>query len=211
MKNRIIVVLLFFGLFCSGILAAEAEKTITIVDYTGMDKAMLEDIQAFAERELYTPVKAQQRNLDQQQTLDAYKSLVVTEKNESDACLIAIVKPTQAGKIHADYDTNTQVTVINATVLQTEDKKTYANRIKRHVMRGVGFLFGLTPAPDPFCVTKHYWTLEELDKMGLNYNPPWQDRFKKEATRRGLRVIPHKLPSEIQKRIEQKKKANQQK
>ncbi|MFA7368455.1 MAG: hypothetical protein WC334_02305, partial [Kiritimatiellales bacterium] len=48
------------------------------------------------------------------------------------------------------------------------------------------FSFGLPPTPDPFCVTRDYNSLEDLDSMGRNFSPPWQGRFAEEAAKRGL-------------------------
>jgi len=57
-------------------------------------------------------------------------------------------------------------------------------------MRAAAFLFEMPPTPDPFCVTRDYRSLEDLDRMGRNYSPPWQGRFAKEAASRGLEPLP---------------------
>jgi len=55
-------------------------------------------------------------------------------------------------------------------------------------MRAAAFVFELPPTPDPFSVTRDYRSLEDLDRMGRNFSPPWQGRFADEAAKRGLRL-----------------------
>jgi predicted Zn-dependent protease len=78
------------------------------------------------------------------------------------------------------------VAIINTQPLYTDDAEKFARRLERQVMRAAAFSFGLTPTPDPFCVTRDYSSLEDLDSMGRNFSPPWQGRFAEEATKRGF-------------------------
>ena len=74
-------------------------------------------------------------------------------------------------------------------------------------MRGAAFMFGLTSDPDPHCVMHDYVTLDDLDKIGTNFSPPWLDRFIKAAQAKGMTTKPL-FPSreEILKRRAQKAK-----
>ncbi|MEI7851979.1 MAG: hypothetical protein WCH86_09115, partial [Kiritimatiellales bacterium] len=69
-----------------------------------------------------------------------------------------------------------------------DDAEKFGRRVERQVMRAAAFSFGLEPTPDPFCVTRDYDSLEDLDTMGRNFSPPWQGRFAEEALKRGLRT-----------------------
>ena len=79
--------------------------------------------------------------------------------------------------------------MINAQPLYTDDAEVFARRIERQVMRAAAFVFDMPPTPDPFCVTRDYRSLEDLDRMGRNYSPPWMGRFAEEAAKRGLEPL----------------------
>lgn len=87
---------------------------------------------------------------------------------------------------HLAVHSGSGIALINTQVLYTDDPEIFARRIERQVMRAAAFSFGLTPTPDPFCVTRDYSSLEDLDTMGRNFSPPWQGRFAEEAEKRGL-------------------------
>ena len=106
----------------------------------------------------------------------------------NDICVVVLVVGRDSERLHATVEHDITTATVNVTALHSDDPAVVEKRVKRHVMRGFGFLFGLKPAPDPFCVTRHYRTLQELDKMGMNYCPPYQGKFKAEALKRGMTV-----------------------
>lgn len=81
------------------------------------------------------------------------------------------------------------IALVNLQPLYTDDAEKFARRAERMVMRSAAFAFGMEPTPDPYCVTRDYTSLEDLDRMGRNYSPPWQGRFAQEAADRGLKLL----------------------
>jgi hypothetical protein len=106
-------------------------------------------------------------------------------KKDSDAALI-VLSGFNGEPRHLAVYPEKSIALINAQPLYTADAEIFARRIERQVMRAAAFSFGLPPTPDPFCVTRDYSTLEDLDAMGRNFSPPWQGRFAEEAEKRGL-------------------------
>lgn len=104
--------------------------------------------------------------------------------------MIVLVAPPEGVPVHATVMTNEQVAVINVTGLASTNEVAFTRRLQRWTLRGAAFVMGVGPDPDPFCVMHDYTTLQDLDRMGLNFSPPWGDQFRKAAAARGLSVRP---------------------
>ena len=161
------------------------EKTLTIVNAAAVDAAMLEQVRAFAEQELRVPVRViENPKLAGLGDFQALEDAAGQAKHEKDVAYIVVAK--MDGDEHLKVDADRGIAIINARALYTADTKVFTGRIRRMVMRSAAFSLGLPPTPDPYCVTRDYRSLQDLDRMGNNYSPPWQDRFAKEAAKRGL-------------------------
>lgn len=181
-------------LLTSGCSKTPQEKAITIVNAAAVDAPLLERLRAFAEKELHVPVRTLEiPKLAGKKDFQALEKAARRVKTDADVTLIVL----------AGFNTETEhlkvfpesgIALVNTQALYTDDAETFARRIERMVMRAAAFSFGLPPTPDPFCVTRKYSSLEDLDTMGKNFSPPWQVRFAEEASRRGLRQI-RKMPS----------------
>lgn len=162
------------------------EKAITIVNAAAVDAPLLERVRAFAERELQVPVRAAEKpKLAGKKNFQSLEKAARRVKTDSDVVLIVLAGFSGEPKHLAVYSSS-GITIINAQPLYTNDAELFARRIERQVMRSAAFSFGLSPTPDPFCVTRDYDSLEDLDAMGRNFSPPWQGRFAEEVEKRGL-------------------------
>jgi hypothetical protein len=205
-----LVTLLTIGLllYSAGCSKAPQEKAITIVNAAAVDAPLLERLRTFAENELHVsvrtlekpklagrkdfhPSKAREaplvRDNDQRewQTLGKAAQRI---KTDADVTLIVLSGFNNEPKHLAVYPEN-GIAVVNAQALYTVDSEKFARRMERMVMRAAAFSFGMAPTPDPFCVTRDYRSLEDLDTMGRNFSPPWQGRYAEEALRRGLTPV----------------------
>jgi hypothetical protein len=191
-----IITLLTIGsvLLTAGCSKAPQEKAITIVNAAAVDAPLLERVCAFAERELHVPVRTLEKpKLAGRKNFQAVEKAAKRGKTDADVTLIVLAGINNDPKHLAVYP-DSGIAVINTLPLYTDDEEVFARRIERQVMRAAAFSFGLTPTPDPFCVTRDYDLLEDLDSMGRNFSPPWQGRFAEEAEKRGL--IPSNVGSE---------------
>lgn len=162
------------------------EKRILIVNAAAVDGELLERTRAFAELELHVPVRAvQNAKLVGKADFEALVSAAERVKSPADIVFIVLAGLNGESRHLAVYPEK-GIAVINAQPLYTEDAERFARRIERQVMRAAAFTLGLPPTPDPFCVTRDYRSLEDLDSMGRNFSPPWQGRFAEEAALRGL-------------------------
>jgi predicted Zn-dependent protease len=72
---------------------------------------------------------------------------------------------------------------------QAEDE-TYARRLERQVIRGICLLMGLDYSPNPESAMTWYSSLEELDQIGRNLDPPWLIRLQERARELGIPLDP---------------------
>jgi predicted Zn-dependent protease len=176
-------------LFSAGCAKAPQEKAIVIVNASAVDAPLLERVRAFAERELHVPVRTLEKpKLAGKADFQTLEKAARRVKTDADVTMIVLSGFNNDSQHLAVY-VQSGIAVVNAQALYTDDAEKFARRIERQVMRAAAFCFGLTPTPDPFCVTRDYTSLEDLDSMGRNFSPPWQGRFAEEATRRGLKPM----------------------
>ena len=178
------LVLIFAG--CSPV---PKEKAITLVNAAEVDADLLERVRAFAEDQLHVPVRTLEKpQLAGKENFQALEKAVLRIKTDADVSLIVISGINGEDK-HLEVYPEDGVALINAQPLYTDEPETFARRIERMVMRAAAFVFEMPPTPDPFCVTRDYRSLEDLDRMGRNFSPPWMGRFADEAKKRGLQPI----------------------
>ena len=183
-----LICLILIGMVLGGCLHAPADKAITLVDSGCAGPELMERLRRFMEKELRVPVRTvDAAKLSGKKDFAALEKAARKIKHENDIAYIVIAQLDEES--HLEVYEETGVAVINAQALHTDDAEKYALRIQRMAMRAAAFVFGLSPTPDPFCVTRNYRSLEDLDRMGRNYSPPWQARYAEEAAKRGLQPI----------------------
>lgn len=187
MKALFAGIVLGIGMSAGGL---AGEKSIAVINAAGLPAPLVEAIRAHAERELYVPVTARDTEPLTGDDLKLVGESAARLKTADDVCLVVLAAPATDATRHATTLTHEQVAVINVTALKADDDVTNTRRLQRWTLRGAGFLLGLAADPDPHCVMHDYATLADLDKMGLNFSPPWGDQFRRAAAARGLAVRP---------------------
>ena len=161
-----------------------------ILNAAAVDAKTLEAVRIHAENELYVPALASEVPALNGADLPAIGKNAAELKKPQDVCLIVLSGMNPKLTQHVAIMTKEQVAVINVTALQTSDPVQLTRRLQRVTLRGVASLFGIGPDMDPRSVMCDYETLAELDKMGLNFSPPWMDMVREAAAKRGLKVRP---------------------
>ncbi len=99
----------------------------------------------------------------------------------------------EANEEHAAYLYDHEVAVINARVLEdTDDLETYGRRLEKVAMHSVGIMLGVEPVPNPRSAMFPYRTIEQLDMMGRNYDPPSLHNVQRAASKRGIDLMEDK-------------------
>jgi hypothetical protein len=150
------------------------------------DRALVHRVEQFVSRQLgvrtaWAPLDAAAAG-SKQTVLDR----VSADRGGTDAVVLAFVRTDGASDLHMEVDPEKSIAAIRLNAVQSEDAEIFARRVERQAMRAVVFLVGLEPSLDPYCVTRPYRTLEDLDSMGRNLSPPWFDRFRRKAADLGL-------------------------
>lgn len=184
---RLIKLLTTGLLLCAaGCSKAPQERAVTIVNAAAVEAPLLERVRAFAEKELHVPVRTvENRRLAGKKSFTALEKSAQRFKSDNDVILIVLAGISTEPQHLAVYS-GKGIALVNTQVLYTDETEIFSRRVERQVMRAAAFSFGLPPTPDPFCVTRDYSSLEDLDTMGRNFSPPWQGRFAEEAEKRGL-------------------------
>jgi len=95
---------------------------------------------------------------------------------------------------HGIHRPDLRVVVVNVAAMRKDaDEETFARRIDRQVIRGVAALMGVEWSPDPFSATAMYSTMEELDRIGLNMDPPSLLQLQRTAVEWGIPVDPDNI------------------
>ena len=163
--------------------AAPAAVVLTNAD-GALSEAELERVRTFAEQQLNVRVLAAGGSLAAASLAEA---VAQTDEIKAVRSPVEIVICELAGEEeHILIDAQAGLAAINTVPLKIDDAEKYARRVERLVMRAVGTLAGLGFDPDPFCVMHSYETVADLDRMGRNFSPPWQQKFARAAAEMGL-------------------------
>jgi hypothetical protein len=162
-----------------------APAAVVLINADGaLAESELERVRAFAEVQLNVRVLAEGGSLESASLAGA-----ISESAEirTDRSPIEIVICELAGQEeHILVDQQLGLAAINTSPIETDDAEQYARRLERLVMRAAGTLAGLGFDPDPFCVMHSYESVADLDRMGRNFSPPWQQKFAQAAAQMGL-------------------------
>lgn len=181
----------FALMIVSSEMPAAEPKHIVLVNAAGIEKDMVDAVLNYAERELEIPVHARTNvALKATDSLLEMGRQIGGSKSAGEGCVIALVKARAEEARHAVIMTNECVVVLNITALQSEDNVKFTRRLQRWVLRGTAFLLGVGPDVDPHCVMIDYNTVDELDRLGMNFSPPWGVMVQEAAVKRGFEIRP---------------------
>lgn len=154
------------------------------------DEAALERVRAFVQRN--TSVKVRVRpslELEPLAPLDALNDLLALERDPADAAWVVLYAGDQDFEPHTVYDYETRVAVVNLPVVATDVAETELRRVEKLTIRSFGLLLDVPLVPNPHSALWTYRTMEELDFMGRNFDPPSLIRFQQNAADKGIPLI----------------------
>lgn len=169
--------------------AATAPTGVAIAAIGDISAEHMERIRAFVEYN--TSIRA--RLLESQpeaggtfsEMLDALHTLRTPEL----ACVVFLYAGEQDFEEHTVYRYESGVGMVNAKLMMTDDEERYLRRLEKLTMRSVGLLLDVPLVPNPQSAMWTYRTMEELDAMGRNYDPPSLMRIQENALQREIPLI----------------------
>ena len=178
---------------------ATDSKSIALVDAGYSGSCDTERIRAQVERYLNVPVTLRTVKAPaSDQSIKQWYDTIQKTRGSNEVFAIGLIASTNL-TVQQSFAPKVGLGIVNVPALRTNDTVVMERRILRLVMRDIAFLAGLPPSQDPFCVTRPYKDLADLDKMGLNYFPPYQMTFAEHAAVLGLKPV-RDIKAELLKR-----------
>lgn len=194
MKHACILYSIVLALMLPGQARAEATPetghrnppAITVVG--PVDAAVVERVTAWARDNLAVEVPLVDTEAPETITLQSAAEALSGQVGDQDGGLVALVWTDVPEPVHGFMWPDNRVVIVNVRSLYTEgtDDETIMRRIDRQVIRGLGMLYGLDPSPNPLSAMYNYTSLEELDAIGRNLDPPWLLKLQQQAEAWGV-------------------------
>ncbi len=196
MKKRywlfaLVVIGLSQGAWSNDHVAETASTTSVGLSVVGdLSSDQLERIRHFVEWNAALPVQI--RDLEQPDDIAALADLpaaIVDQGYATDAAWVIIVAESNPFSEHSIYNYDLDIAIINAGAIWTDDEETLLRRLEKLTMRAYGLLFDAPLVPNPHSALWAYRTIEELDAMGRNFDPPSLKRVQENAVARGVSLF----------------------
>lgn len=153
--------------------------------------ALMDRLKAWAEESLVVPVPLGETLSVESDQLEAVVPTASQLLQAEDVGVVVLHAQATLDQPNGIYRPEARVVVINVTDMREgADEQTLALRLERQVIRGICVLMGLEWSPNPESAMAQYDSLEELDRMGRNLDPPWLLKFQERARALGIPLDP---------------------
>lgn len=156
-----------------------------------LDQALMDRLKQWVESELALPLPIAESLTVESPSLDAVATEAAKRLSPEDVGMVVLNNLADASEPNGIYRPEERVVVINVTDMREgADDEQLARRLERQVIRGVCVLLGLSWSPNPLSAMAAYTSLDELDQMGRNLDPPWLIKLQEAARAQGLPLDP---------------------
>lgn len=167
-----------------------AARPFALVNQSSLDAAVVARVRDWAQTQLSVKVVIQEADKAQGSLEEQIRSL-------GEAIppgiwgVILFVDSQGEDAVHGVVLAKERVAGVNVAALRVDDPdaETLARRLERCLVRNLAFMLEVPPAPDPFCATRPYRSLEDLDRMGRNFSPPTLQDFQRRAHAAGAALL----------------------
>ncbi len=166
---------------------------VALVVFGDVDPSLIERARVWAEANLAIPVPLLAADADAAyDTFDEASAAAAAIMEQNRLGLVVLWKPASDVMNHGAFFPDARISIANMNAMITPDTKNevIARRIERQVIRGIALVMGLEPNPNPHSAMFAYTTLEQLDAIGRNLDPPWLIRLQEKALAAGLPLDP---------------------
>lgn len=167
----------------------ERPKGVTLVAVGELESDLVDRIQEFVVLNSAIPIRVLRRDASADGTLAGEGRALSDVQDERDVALVAWVTPGEAEEDHIAYLQEQGIAVVNVGALRVDNEEQFARRMEKMTMRAIAVLLGVEPVPNPQSALFTYVSIEELDAMGRNYDPPSLMRVQESAIQRGVHLI----------------------
>lgn len=164
---------------------------VALVKAGPVNVAIVDRARDWAESQLAIPVPLAESLENPGATFDAVAEEAAKRLTPEDLGVVVLLQSETALPNHGVYRPDLRVVVINMNLMQDGgDPEKFGRRVERQVIRGIGTLMGLELSPNPQSAMAAYSTMDELDQIGRNLDPPWLVRLQKRARELGIPLDP---------------------
>lgn len=182
------------AMFSGGVVCAEEPEAraipnpVVLLKAGDVDDALVQRCQQWAEQNTALSVARGEALTVEQPDFETVAAAV--EVKPEDTGLIVLFRHAQEGQPQGVYKPENRLVLINVRAVESDDAEQFARRVERQVLRGIAMLLGQEFSPDPQSVMFPYQSVEELDLIGRNFDPPSLRDLQRAAVLRGLAVDP---------------------
>jgi hypothetical protein len=178
---RTYINVLAVGLLVAMTASAEvaAKNPVALVAVGPVDEALVLRLKEWAQNNLAVEVPLWKARPEAEATLEAAGDWAAGKLKPEDAGVVVLTWPSENLPTHGVLKMADRVFIANVRAMKNPgvDDEVFARRMERQVMRGIGLLVGLDLSPNPQSAMSEYVTLQDLDQIGRNYDPPWFQKF----------------------------------
>lgn len=185
---------LFSWLAAAGMaLAAEPVTPVALTVSGELDPSLVARVRDWASEQLALPVPmVPSAPLEAEpSSLEAVAEAMAPAVPERAIGLVVLYNGQRALPHHGIYRPDLRVVVVNVPIMREgADEEILARRLERQLIRGICMLMGLEFSPNPQSAMAAYTTMEELDEMARNLDPPWLIMVQERAMELGIPLDP---------------------
>lgn len=166
-----------------GLPAAVTNRAILLVNAAGLPDEQMESIRAFAQKDLWVKVDTVNLKADWDSLPGQIPALFTSNR----LVVVALAKGSpENARILTAPDNNWAIMNVTPFLLLKEKQE---HMLKQQTLRSIGYVFGVSPCPDPYCCMKSSRALSDLNEVGQNYCPITRKEFSGLAPRKGFFAI----------------------
>jgi hypothetical protein len=164
---------------------------VALVRAGAVEDEIVERVKSWAESQLAIPVPLAESMETKADSLNAVADEAAARVGPDDLGLIVLFQSETPVPNHGIFRPEQRVVVVNVGLMREgADEEKFGRRMERQVIRGIGTLMGLELSPNPESAMCMYSTMEELDQMGRNLDPPWLYQLQQKAREFGVPLDP---------------------
>ena len=171
--------------------AVVAHNPVVLARVGKVDEALMDRLKSWAETSLAVPVPLAESLTVTSEKLADVVPVAAAQLGPDDVGMVVLNALASVDEPNGIFRPDERVVVINVTDMREgADENILAWRLERQVIRGICVLMGMEWSPNPESAMAQYQSLEELDRMGRNLDPPWLLKFQERANALGIPLDP---------------------
>lgn len=171
--------------------APEQRKPVALVKAGPVSDAIMNRIQQWGESQLAIPVPVAEPLETSGESFEVVAEDAAKNLKPEDLGYVVLLHSEKPLANHGVYNPELRIVIVNVNLMEEgADEETFGRRMERQVIRGIGTLMGLELSPNPESAMSAYSSIEELDRIGRNLDPPWLLRLQERAKELGIPLDP---------------------